>query len=351
MNKRIIRLQDSINSNNNIDAYFVTKEINVSYLMARPCEDAWLLVTSKKVFYITDSRYVLKAKQDFKSVNVIVYKTSLMKTIRDIVCENNIIRLGFNSRNISCYFYLGLKKEFSKKVKLIQKNNFVEKLRSIKSSEEVQKIRAALKVHAKAHSYLKRIIVPGQTERMISMKLENYIRAKGVSFSFPPIIASGPNSCFPHAKITDRKIRKNDMVLVDMGIEKYGYKSDLTRMFFLGKIPKLIRETHKIVCASQAKAIEFLRAGVRGSEVDHQARNYLLKKKLEKYFSHALGHSVGLEVHESPCLSKNDSTILQKGMILTVEPAVYVPNKFGIRVEDMVLITEKGCEVLSDNIY
>jgi len=172
-----------------------------------------------------------------------------------------------------------------------------------------------------------------------------------VKFSFEPIIASGPHSSYPHARLTGRKIRPNDLVLVDMGIDVQGYKSDLTRIFFLGRIPHLKGQVYESVRAAQQKAMDVIKAGVLGRDVDRAARNYLAKRKLARYFTHALGHGVGLEIHENPRLSQKSSSTLKEGMIITIEPAVYIPNKFGIRIEDMVLVTKKGCEVLSDNIH
>ena len=205
-------------------------------------------------------------------------------------------------------------------------------------------------MHKQALGYLKRIIKPGKTEKQIALQLESFIRQKKCCFSFDPIIAGGPNSSLPHAPLTSRKIRKNDIVLVDIGIDYQGYKSDLTRIFFLGKIPNPVRDGMCHVREAQRLSIAKMKPGVAVSQIDDQARNYLKKKKLARYFTHSLGHGVGLEVHELPRLSAKDPSVLQEGMVITVEPAVYIPKRFGIRIEDMVLITKKGCEVISDDI-
>jgi Xaa-Pro aminopeptidase len=235
-------------------------------------------------------------------------------------------------------------------LKVSDKDGFVEQFRMIKDDTEVAKIEKALAIHKDAYKYLSKIIKPGLSEEDILYKLEEFVRANRCKFSFLPIIASGPNSSLPHAKITKRKIAKNDVILVDIGIEVESYKSDLTRMFFLGRIPALIKEVEEIVRAAQKEAIKIIRPGISASEVDAQARNYLKEHKLDSYFKHSLGHGVGLEIHERPRLSPRDKTILQEGMIITVEPGVYIPGKFGIRIEDMVLVTKKGNRVLSDNI-
>jgi Xaa-Pro aminopeptidase len=147
--------------------------------------------------------------------------------------------------------------------------------------------------------------------------------------------------------VTDRKIGNNEIVLVDMGMDIGGYKSDLTRVFFLGKIARQIQEVCAHVQAAQRNAIQKIKAGALAKQVDYQARNYLVKKGLGKFFGHSLGHGVGLEIHEGPTISQSSPAVLKEGMVCTVEPAVYIPHKFGIRIEDMVLVTKNGCEVLS----
>jgi len=222
-------------------------------------------------------------------------------------------------------------------------------LREVKDRTEVRRIQEALKLNLQAFQYLKGVIHPGITEREVLLKLEKYVKERKAGFSFDPIIASGPNSCFPHARVTDRKIRNNEPVLVDMGIDLQGYKSDLTRMFFLGKIPQLVNDVNVAVKSAQIQAIQKIRAGVLASDVDYEARNYLEKHRLGKFFGHSLGHGVGLEIHEGPRISQKSMSVLKEGMVFTVEPAVYLPHQFGIRIEDMVLVTKKGCEVLSDH--
>ena len=208
----------------------------------------------------------------------------------------------------------------------------------------------ALAIHADTLKYIKKILQPGLSEKSVFSGIEKYVKARGVGFSFPPIVASGPHSSYPHAILTERQIKKNDVVLVDMGIDYFGYKSDLTRMFLLGKIPKLIQHVMNEVREAQRQAISKIQPGIPACEVDAQARNYLKKKKLAKYFGHSLGHGVGLEIHEAPRLSVKDSTILKEGMVVTVEPGVYLAHRFGIRIEDMVLVTKNGYQILSGYI-
>jgi Xaa-Pro aminopeptidase len=207
--------------------------------------------------------------------------------------------------------------------------------------------RDCLKVHFKAIDFMKKVVKPGLTERQAILKLESFVKSKGAEFSFVPIIASGPNSCYPHARATDRVIRNNEGVLLDFGIDLNGYKSDLTRNFFLGRITPRVKQVFDAVTLAQREAISLIKPGISCATVDLQARKVLRKFGLAKYFGHSLGHGVGLDIHETPRLSSHSTGILETGMIVTVEPGVYIPNQFGIRIEDMVLVTNEGCEVLS----
>ena len=331
------------------DAFLVTKDVNITYLTNFAACESWLLILPQKAFYITDFRYILEAKKGLKGIIVKRYGKSIFDTVFAVARDMKIKKIGFDERHMSLSAYRRFNKCLKGRIKLIAVNGAVESLREVKEKYEINQIKKALRLNLKAYSFLKGVVKPGMSEREALRRLEVFVKDKGATFSFDPIIASGPNSCFPHAKVTDRKIRNNEPVLVDMGIDIGGYKSDLTRVFFLGKIPRPIREICKIVQTAQQKAIDKIKAGVRASEIDHQARNHITKNGLGKYFGHSLGHGVGLEIHEGPTISKTNPAILKAGMVFTVEPAVYIPHKFGIRIEDMVLVTKDGCEVLSRN--
>jgi len=349
MNLRLKNIKATF-SNRGIDAFLVTNETNVSYLSQFSSSESWLLVTKKQVYYITDFRYILEAKKGLKGIVVKRYTHSFYETLHELASQLKIKCLGIDDRHLSYAQFKLLKKHLSSKVTLKTVNNLVEDLREVKEKQEIQTIRKALKIHSEALKMLKKAIKPGVTEKEVLTKLETFISKKNVGFSFDPIVASGPNSCLPHAQVSNRKFRNNEVVLLDMGIDLFGYKSDLTRMFFLGKIPDLVRRVNDHVWTAQRAAIKVIKPGLPVEKVDQVARNSLAKHRLAKYFGHALGHGVGLDIHENPRLSQNNPAQLREGMIITIEPAVYIPNKFGIRIEDMVLVTSKGCEVLSDDI-
>jgi len=337
-------------SDHRCDAYLVTKDVNVSYLTGTPLSEGWLFVSPKKTFYLTDARYAREAQKALRGIPVCLTtgKRSAFDVLHDLTRRLRAKRIGIDPRHCSLALYRKLKKSApGGRVRFISRPGLVERLRVIKTPDELKRIRRAIALNQRAFGYLRRVIKPGMTEKEAFFRLEAYVRRLGAGFSFDPIIASGPNGAFPHARITDRRMRSAESVLVDMGIDVEGYKSDLTRMFFLGKIPALIREMTEIVRDSKNRAIEKIRPGIFARDIDQQARNYLDKKGLGRFFSHALGHGVGLEIHEAPKISRQSAVVLEPGMVFTVEPAVYLPGRFGIRLEDMVLVTKRGHEVLS----
>lgn len=331
-----------------IDAFLITKDVNITYLTQFHASESWLLVTKKGSFYITDFRYVLEAEKGLKGIAIKRYERSMPHAVFEVMSDLGLKRLGFDERHVSLAGYKNIQKECPKTIGLIGLCDVVEEIREIKEMAEVDAIRGCLKLHHQAIKFLRKTIKPGLTELDVLDRLEAFVKERRAGFSFPSIIASGPNSCFPHARVSRRKIKNNELVLIDTGIDMNGYKSDLTRVVLLGKIPPLVCEVAEIVKDAQRKAIATIRAGVPVAVADQEARNHFKKFDLEQYFGHSLGHGVGLEIHESPRLSVKSPAVFKSGMVVTVEPAVYLPNKFGVRIEDMVLVTEKGCEVLSD---
>ncbi len=332
----------------NLDGYLCSDFKDLYYALEYPGRDAWLLIVPDKAYYLTDSRYTLQVRQELRGkVCIRELKQSLAQTCFDIVRQKKIKRLGFDERHFSVAAFKAVKKACPSGVRLVPANRLVERLRMIKDAQELDQIRQCLSLQKTAITYLKRTIRAGLSEQDILEKLRDFVHHQGAKFSFLPIIASGPNSSFPHASVSSRKIGKNDPVLVDFGIELNGYKSDLTRIFVSDKIARSIRDVCLAVGQAQEAAIAHIRPGVPVADIDLIARKSLKKNKLERFFSHSTGHGVGLDIHEPPRLSRKSSEILQAGMVVTVEPGVYIPGKFGIRIEDMVYVTQEGCEILS----
>ncbi|MEW5895268.1 MAG: Xaa-Pro peptidase family protein [Candidatus Omnitrophota bacterium] len=345
MNSRLKKFSKSLSCH---DAYLVVNKTDIRYLVGFPVSDSWLLFAGGKPYIITDGRYKDEIRASVGAgILVKEFKTSRVDEVFKIVDHKGLLRLGFDERHVPVSLFKELRKACSKQMKLIALNGLVERSRAIKDNEEISIILKCLEVNRELFAYLQQLLKPGMTERELLYKAENFIKARGAAFSFDPIIASGPNSAYPHAVITNRKIKDNDIVLVDIGIEIDGYKSDLTRIFLSDKIAKLVTDIYKVVAAAQEEAIAHIRANVPVAEIDLAARKSLKVKKLDRFFTHSTGHGVGLDIHECPRLSLKSNEVLQKGMVVTVEPGVYLPQQFGIRIEDMVLVTETGCKVLS----
>jgi len=334
-----------------VDALLVSSLPNIRYLTNYDARDAYLLVSLKKSVFITDFRYLYEAKKNLKGIQVQLINGSLFKTIANTAKALGVRSLGFETRNLIHAEQQKIKEELSKNIGFLPTIDFIENIRKIKTPQELKKIREATKIAVKAMQLAKKIAKPGMREIGLAFEIERFIRLDcGAKLSFDIIVASGPNSSFPHHISSKRKLKQNEAVLIDLGADFDGYKSDLTRVFFLGKIPPYAREIYNIVLAAQSAAIKEIQAGTPIKDIDKKARQFIAQKGFAKYFGHALGHGIGLEVHEEPHIWDKSNEKLENGMVFTLEPAIYLPGKFGIRIEDMALVNKRGSEVLSGNL-
>ena len=335
-----------------LDGLLVCLPANISYLTRSLSRDSYLVASLKGNIYITDSRYTEEAKACLKGIAVVKkYTGSLFKTIALTFTELGLKRVGFESRYLPFAEYQKIKDSLAQGIDLIPVHSIVESLRQIKEEDEASKIQAAARITLKALDFIRDFLLPGVKEIEVAAELERFIRYNGAAaHAFDIIVASGPNAAYPHHITSSRKLREGEMVLIDMGVDYSGYKSDLTRTFFLGKINVLARRVYNAVQEAQARAIRQIRPGVLSNKVDAAARSFLAEKGFDKYFGHNLGHGVGLEIHEAPAISPKDTAALEPGMVFTVEPGVYLPGKLGVRIEDMVRVTREGVEVLSGTI-
>ncbi len=332
-----------------IDGLLLSLPANITYVTGHLSRDSWLLLLRNGGIYITDSRYTEEAKKSLKGSFIVTQsQSSLSDTVAAVIKELRIKRLGFEEKYLTTYAYQKLNSKLPKTTVLTPTQGIIESFREIKSPQEIKKIKKATQIAVKALKFIKKHIVPGAKEVEIAGEIERFIRYNGAQgASFEIIVASGPNSSYPHHKTSYRKICRNEPVLIDMGVEYRGYKSDLTRVFFSGRINPLVRKVYDIVAQAQELAIKAIKPAARMNKIDLAARQYIIQKGYGGFFSHSLGHGVGLEIHESPRISPKESRRLKEGMVFTVEPAVYIPGEFGIRIEDPVVVTKKGAGVLS----
>lgn len=337
----------------NLDGFLLSLPANISYLTKYPSRDSYYLVSPKNNFYFTDSRYTEEAKNALRgSASIIKTNGSVFKMIADVSLKSHLKRIAFEERHLPFAEYQEIKRGLGRKAKLIPTHSLTEKLRCLKETQEVAKIKKAINITSKALDFAKKVISPGKKEIEVVAELERYIRYLGASNSaFDIIVASGPNSSFPHHISGNRKIKNGEPLLIDIGVDFLGYKSDLTRVFFLGRISSSVREVYDIVCSAQKEAIRRIKPQEIIGKIDKAARQYISSKGYGGFFGHNLGHGIGLEIHEEPQISSKNSGLLNTSMVFTIEPGIYLPNKFGIRIEDVILVTEKGCEVLSASIH
>lgn len=300
-----------------------------------------MLVTGKKTFFITDFRYKGVAERILpKDVELIITAKGLIKSLENLTKRLKIKIVHFEEKNLTYLEYRTLKKHVPS-INFKPSQNLVEELRIVKDPKEIRWIaqgqRIAEKVFLEVRSHLK----VGKTELEVAREIEALAQkyeAEGSSFA--SIIGFGPNSANPHHQNTNRKLKKGEVVLIDMGMKYQGYCSDMTRMIFTGKPTSKQKEIYNMVLEAQEKAIQKLHSGIQGAKMDKIARDMITKAGYGHTFGHSLGHGIGLEVHENPTLSSASRNTLPENTIVTVEPGIYLPNLFGVRIEDMLLVKQ-----------
>lgn len=355
--KRIQRVRQLI-AEKGIDALMVLVEENRHYLSGFTGEDhqfnesaGALLISNDKLILATDSRFEIQAKNESPLFDVLIYKNGLAKELPELAGRLNITTLGFEHVRVSVKQYDNYRKELeaaSTLLELVPVENIVEGLRLIKSSHEVEQTRKALALAEEAYRNVVKTLKPGMTEKVIAWQMECSMRMAGAQgLSFPVIVAAGPNSALPHAIASDRPIQENEPILFDWGAVLGHYCSDTSRTVILGKPNDTFLEIYHTVLDAQQKAIKAIAAGVDSKIVDAVARNYIRAKGYGDKFGHGLGHGTGLAVHEAPRLSPLKQTVLQSGMIVTVEPGIYLPGWGGVRIENQVVVGKDGPVVLN----
>ncbi len=337
--ERLCRLSEA-------DHLLIINETNIRYLTGFTGGDGALLVGPDWMILLVDGRYTTQAALETRNIEIVEFKVRA-EGVASVLQRKGVRFLGFEPLAVSYGEYLKLRDALPD-VSLQPLSSRLDCLRAIKDDEEVQKIKEAIKIAEKALTDVRSFIKPGITEADLAVELDYRMRRGGAgNLSFDTIVASGSNAALPHATPGDRKIAGGDFVLIDYGAVYNGYHSDETRMFCVGAPSARQRETYRLVLEAHDRAIAAVREGVACGEIDRVARTFLEQNGLGKYFTHGTGHGVGLDVHEAPRLSNGREDLLEAGMVVTVEPGVYFPGEWGIRIEDMALVGKDGCEVLT----
>jgi Xaa-Pro aminopeptidase len=329
-----------------VDGFIITNIKNIRYLSNFTGSSALIFLTKDKGFFFTDFRYKEQAYQEVSDYEIVIEDGKRIRLLDELTKKHRIKKLGFEG-SVSYEFYEELK---SLSIPLQPMYRVIEDLRMIKNEEEILKIKKAIERAEDAFLKLKPFIRVGKTERQIALKMEENLKRKGCkSLPFDIIVASGKNSALPHAKPTDKKIEKGDLVIIDWGGEFEGYFSDMARTFIVegDDLSEKIR-LYNVVNTARKKAIEFVKARLTTTKLDKIARDEIKAAGYGRYFGHGLGHGVGLDVHEQPAISRTGSGKILKNMVFTIEPGIYIPNIGGVRIEDMVLVDDDKAIVLTN---
>ena len=320
----------------------ITNHADIFYLTGIELEGFWLVATKHGCAAIA-SPMLAGQIRSMKPCFSVIESENMAKTL-GLYCRKQRVR----SVEVDCdVTTMALASRLKKFVSLTAVPSPLTPSRLIKSAAEINAIRNACQIAIGACRYARNLCKPGVSEADIHYKIEEYFARRRVKSSFPPIVAFGQNSANPHHVSGKRKLRKNDTVLMDLGCIWKGYCSDLTRTFLLGKITGLQLRVFSSVKRAQQAAMKAAEQGVFACDVDNAARNLIARNGYGSRFIHSTGHGVGIDIHEAPRISAKDKTVLKAGMVITVEPGIYLPGKFGVRIEDTVLVTKNGCKILT----
>lgn len=333
---------------NQIDSCVIEDPIDLFYLTGTPLSAGQLWIHQKAALLLVDGRYQESAKA--APLPSDVFSKDRLKKF----CEKNpIVRVAFDATKLSFQRVQEIKELIrnvmgSKACQWIPFKSPTSALRAVKSTCEITALKKSAQLLWKGYQFLKKQLKEGMTEQELAKKFEIYCLENGArGLAFEPIIAFGPNSALPHHRPGKQKLKKGDLVLIDIGVDLNYYHSDMTRVVFFACKDPLLQSWYKIIQRAHAEALRYCRPGMRFGQLDEAARSILKKEEVEPYFVHSLGHGIGLETHEMPRIrfdSPHKDMLLEPGMVFTIEPGLYLPGRGGVRYENMILITEKGHE-------
>jgi Xaa-Pro aminopeptidase len=334
------------------DALLISHLPNIRYLCGFTGSAGFLLVEERSSVFFTDVRYDTQAHEEVKGAKVVIAHKAVLSGLGEFLGARRKRARGWTVGLEAEHFTIAEKKRLAQVlpagVRLKDAPSIVERARMVKDGEEMERIRAAVALGAKLFERALEVLRPGVKETEVAAEMELAARRGGAEeMSFPTIIASGARSALPHGRASDRAITPGGFVVCDFGVILSGYCSDQTRSVWVGTSSEDARKAYEAVREAQRAAIDAVRPGVPVGEVDAAARKVLRKAGLGRYFTHSTGHGVGLEIHETPRVADGQREVLQPGTVITIEPGVYFPGKWGVRIEDMVAVTASGCEVMT----
>ena len=332
-----------------LDGLLVTHPADWYYLTGFTGESGVLLVETGRLTLITDGRFTTQVREETKGVRLVEQKGPLMEfTGRFLGQTSKKRRIGFDSGRLTVGQFQHLKKASGSRTTLASAGGIVSGLRTRKDASEIARMRQAAILAGEVMTAAIELLKPGVTENELAAEIEYRMRKGGASGpAFESIVAFGERSALPHARPTAKRLRKNELVVLDLGVILAHYCSDITRTVYVGRAPARVKKMYQAVLEAQGEALAAIRVGVSCSEVDGAARGVLARHKLDRYFTHSTGHGLGLEVHEDPRLARGQQARLEAGFVVTIEPGVYIPGFGGIRIEDDVAVYPERTEVLT----
>ncbi len=343
---RAERLQEML-AREGMDAFLITRPENRYYLTGFTGTSGAVLLTRAELFLITDFRYDEQARGQSPHCNVVVANETLLETLEGLDARLNIRRLGCEGDFITHQQFISLEEKFRDR-EIIPVSGFVESLRAVKDSLEIEAITGAVRLSDMTFEHILPLVGEGVSEKDLALEIEFFMRKNGAEgVAFHQIVASGYRSAMPHGTATGKSLKAGDLLILDFGAVLGGYSSDITRTVAVGRKDKKMDEIYGIVLEAQLAGISAVRQGVRAWEVDRAARDVIENYGYGGNFVHSTGHGLGLQIHENPRLSSRDGTELKKGMVITIEPGIYLPGWGGVRIEDTVVVEESGCRVLT----
>jgi len=330
-----------------LDAIVITQPENRQYLSGFTGSDGALIISAEAAYLATDFRYYEQAQRQAPDFTLAKIEDKFPPRLAELIAEIGARRVGFESTHVTVDQHHRWA-EAAEGFELVAIKAIVEELRAIKDEGELVLIRQAVELGDAALAHIVQWLKPGVTEKAVAWELEAFMRTHGADdIAFDLIVGSGPNGAMAHAEPSDRQIREGELIVLDLGARVDGYCSDLTRTICLGEPDEMLCRIHTLVVEAQEAAENAMRAGLKGSTVDAIARDLIEAAGHGEHFGHSLGHGVGLAVHEKPRASKTSEDVLRAGMVVTVEPGIYIEGWGGVRIEDLVVVRDQGIEVLT----
>ena len=347
--KRVEQLRQSL-ANRQLEAIIIDSPINRKYISGFTGSAGTLFIAKDEVYLLTDFRYRTQSAEQAKGFNIIEYTAPAHEDVKKLIQKHGLTKVAFEQEHWTFAQYKQWEQLLTG-IELVPTSSLVEQIRMIKDEQELQIIREAAHLADRTFAHILNYIKPGVKELDIALEMETFMRKNGAtSSSFDTIVASGERSALPHGVASERIIGNEEFVKLDFGAFYKGYCSDITRTVYVGKNPSDKHlEIYHIVLEAQAFALENLKPGMTGKEGDALARDIITAKGYGDLFGHGLGHAIGMEIHEAPRLSRFSETLLTPGMVVTVEPGIYIPNFGGVRIEDDVVITQTGIQILTSS--